>query len=120
ARARCLVRGVEPDQLTARRIVLVLELPRAAAFVLVGIDEPLHLARHPARLVELRRPDDLLDEALLILGVADLEALSEVRLAPLRRRAAPGRSRARECRRPRRRRSRPRRSPASTPRPVAR
>src|SRR5207244_11554171 len=50
ARARGLVRGVEPDQLTARRIVLVLELPRAAAFVLVGIDEPLHLARHPARL----------------------------------------------------------------------
>src|SRR5205085_341693 len=83
ARARGLVRGVEPDQLTARRIVLVLELPRAAAFVLVGIDVPLHLARHPARLVELRRPDDLLDEALLILGVEDLKALSEVRLAPV-------------------------------------
>jgi len=59
------------------------EVLRAVALVLVVIDEPLHLARHPARLVVLGRLQHLLDEALLVLGVEDLEALGELRLAPV-------------------------------------
>jgi len=56
---------------------------RPAPLVLVVVDEPLHLARHPAALVELGRLEDFLDEALLVLGVEDLKALAEVRLAPV-------------------------------------
>ena len=82
-RAGRLVLAVEPDELAACRIAAVLQILRPASLILVGIDEPLHLARHPAGLIQVLRLDDLADEALLVLGVQDLEALRQTRLAPV-------------------------------------
>src|SRR5215831_19454767 len=61
----------------------MLEVRRPAPLVLVVVDEPLYLARRPAALIELGRLEYLLDEALLVFGVEDLEALREVRLPPV-------------------------------------
>src|SRR5580704_7705940 len=83
ARARLLISRVQGDQLAARRIAAIGEPRRAASLVLLCVDEPLHLARDPARLVELPGADQLLDEALLVLGIHDLEALHQARLAPV-------------------------------------
>ncbi len=77
------VLGVDADQLAARGIVGILERRGAEALILVVIDEPLDLARHPARLVELHGLDDLLDEPELILAVEDLETLRQVGVAPV-------------------------------------
>ncbi len=83
ARAGLLVVRVQADQLAARRIVAVLEMLGPVALVLVRIDEPLHLAGHPAALIQALRLDEFLDQAQLILGVQDLEALDQARLAPM-------------------------------------
>ncbi len=78
-----LVRRVQPDELAAGRVARLLQVLRAPALVLVGVDEPLHLARHPARLIQIGGLEELADETLLILGVEDLKSLREVRLAPV-------------------------------------
>jgi len=75
--------GVDPDELPARGIARVLECRRPVALVLVLVDEPLDLARHPAGLVELHGLDDFLDEPQLVLAIEDLEALRQIRLAPV-------------------------------------
>src|SRR6185437_13263077 len=83
AGASLFVVRIELDELTTRRIVVVLEAARPPPFILVRIDEPLHLARHPAALVQVASLDQLLDQTLLILGVEDLESLHEARFAPV-------------------------------------
>src|SRR6185437_3921415 len=74
---------IQLDELPARGIVVVLEALRPTTLVLVRIDEPLHLARYPAALVQVARLDEFLDEALLVLGIEDLKTLHETRLAPV-------------------------------------
>src|SRR6187397_1333758 len=78
-----LVALVEPDHLAPRRIATVAELLRPESFVLLRIDEPRDLAWDPARLVELERADELAHHPLLILGIQDLEALRQSRVAPV-------------------------------------
>jgi hypothetical protein len=75
AAARILVGLVEPDHLPAGRVAVVLEVLRSQSLVLLRVDEPRHLARHPAGLVEPLAADQPLDESLLVLGVEDREAL---------------------------------------------
>src|SRR6185437_14270540 len=83
ARAGLLVETVEPDHLRAGKIVAGLQVLRTAALVLVRVDEPLYLARLPARLVEIVGPDDPLHQALLVIRIENLEALGESRLSPV-------------------------------------
>ena len=83
ALAGFLVGLVQLDHLPARRVAVVLEVLGAQALVLLRVDEPRHLARHPARLVEAEPADQALDEALLVLGVEDREALRQAGLAPV-------------------------------------
>jgi hypothetical protein len=78
-----LVRLVQPEHLPPRRIAVVLEVLGSQALVLLLVDEPRDLARHPARVVEVQATDDLLDQSLLILAVEDLESLRQARLAPV-------------------------------------
>ena len=83
APAGFLVGLVQADHLSAGRIALVLEMLRTQSLVLLSVDEPGDLLRHPARLVELERSDDLADEPLLVLGIEDLEGLRQPGLAPV-------------------------------------
>jgi hypothetical protein len=69
APAALLVTFIEPDQLPAGRIAAVVELTRAQALVLLRVDEPRDLARHPARLVEVQRAHELAHEPLLVLRI---------------------------------------------------
>src|SRR5450631_1069269 len=82
-RAGGLVAGIEFDELAAVQVARIFKLSRAAAFVLVGIDEPLDLARHPAGFIQVLGFQNLADEAQLILGVEDLKALRQIGLAPV-------------------------------------
>ncbi len=84
ARACLFVVRVELDELAAHGIAVVLQILRAAAFILVGVDEALHFARRPAVLVEILRLQHLLDEAALVFGVEDLEVLRQLRVAPVK------------------------------------
>ena len=83
AAARVLVCLVQADHLAPRGVAVVLQVLRAQPLVLLRVDEPRHLARHPARLVEAEAPDDPLHQPLLVLGVEDLEALRQAGLAPV-------------------------------------
>src|SRR6202011_5663110 len=78
-----LVLRVQLDQLMTRGIVAILQMWGPEPLVLVRVDEPLHFARYPARLVQILCPDELLDEPLLVLGIQDLEPLRKFRLAPV-------------------------------------
>ncbi len=81
--AGLLIVHVQLDELAASGIVVVLEVARPAPLFLVRIDEPLHLARRPARLIQIARLDQLLDHALLVFGIEDLKALHEPGVAPV-------------------------------------
>ncbi len=83
AAAGVLVRFVQLDQLATRRVAVVLQVLRPQAFVLLRVDEPRHFARHPARVVQVQAADDLLDQALLVFAVEDLEPLRQPGLAPV-------------------------------------
>ena len=83
ARAGVLVILVELDELAARRVVAVLQRLRAQALVLLVVDEPGDLARHPARLVESLALEELLHHAQLVLGIEDLEALWQACFTPM-------------------------------------
>ncbi len=83
AAAGVFVRLVQLDQLAAGRIAVVLQVLRPQAFVFLRVDEPRHFTRHPARVVQVQAADDLLDQALLVLTVEDLEALRQAGLAPV-------------------------------------
>src|SRR5882724_2922513 len=64
-------------------IVAILQLWGSEPLILVGIDEPLNFARHPAGFVEILRADELLDQPLLVLGVQDLKSLRQPGLTPV-------------------------------------
>ena len=81
--AGVLVILVELDQLAPGRIVAVLQRLRTHAFVLVLVDEVLHIARYPAGLVEALCLEQLLDESQLIVAVQNLEGLWQARLTPV-------------------------------------
>ena len=81
--AGLLVVLVELDELASRRVVAVLERFRPQALVLLLVDEPLDLARHPTRLVELLRLHQFFYEPQLVVRVEDLEALRQAGLAPV-------------------------------------
>ncbi len=81
--AGLFVVGVQLDELASRGVAVVLQLRRAQAFVLVGVDELLHFAGRPATLVEVLRLHHLLDEAALVFGVEDLEVLRQAGVAPV-------------------------------------
>ncbi len=61
-----------------------LDVLRAQAFVLLPVDEPLRLARRPALLVEAELADHPLDQALLVVGVENLEVLVQPGFLPVR------------------------------------
>src|SRR3569833_4087980 len=73
--ARLLIVRVELDELGRRGIVVALDVLGTTPFILVRVDETLHLTGYPARLVEILCYEQLLDEALLVFGVQDLETL---------------------------------------------
>ena len=83
AAAGLLVRLIQADHLATGRVALVFQMRRTQALVLLGVDEPGDLLRHPSRLVELERADELAHEALLILGVENLEGLRQAGFAPM-------------------------------------
>ena len=83
APAGVLVGAVDADQFAAGRIAAVLDVLRPVTLVLLRVDEPLHFARYPAGLVKLQRADHLLDQALLVFLVENLEALRQAGLAPV-------------------------------------
>ncbi|MND94899.1 hypothetical protein D3C80_871350 [compost metagenome] len=63
---------------------------RADALVLLAVDEPLRLARRPLVVVEAQLADHPLDQALLVVGVEDLEVLRQPRLLPVGAQQAVG------------------------------
>jgi hypothetical protein len=52
-------------------------------FILPGVDLPARLARRVARLVYAESRDDTLDQALLVVGIEDLEGFRQTRLPPM-------------------------------------
>ena len=90
ALAALLILGIQPDHLLQCRIVAAVQVLRPAAFVLVLVDEVLHFTRHPAILIQLQRLQQLLDDAQLIVGIQDLEALRQAGLAPVEAQQAVG------------------------------
>ena len=78
-----LVALVEIDHLPPARVAFVAQILRPEALVLLRVDEPLDLFRHPDVLVELERAQHAADHALLVLGVHDLEAFGEAGFAPV-------------------------------------
>ena len=56
---------------------------RAQALILLGVDEPLDLLRHPAAVVEFEVLYQALDEPQLVVRVDDLEVLWQICLAPV-------------------------------------
>jgi hypothetical protein len=53
------------------------------ALIFLSIDEPKDFTRYPSRLVEIERFQHLAQHPRLVLGVQDLEALRQTRLAPM-------------------------------------
>ena len=92
-RARLLVARVEVDHLPPARVAFVVQVLRPQALVLLRVDEPLDLFRHPDVLVELERAQHPADHPLLVVGVHDLEAFGEPRVAPHGSAAAGARGR---------------------------
>ncbi|MDT4853017.1 hypothetical protein FQZ97_872710 [compost metagenome] len=63
---------------------------RADALVLLPVDEPLRLARRPALLVQAELADHPLDQALLVVGIENLEVLGQPGFLPVRTQQAVG------------------------------
>ena len=72
------------------QITAGLDVAWTQAFVLLRVDPPLRLARRPALLVEAELADHPLDQALLVVGVENLEILRQLRLAPVSTQQAVG------------------------------
>jgi hypothetical protein len=64
-------------------VALVAQILGPKPFVLLRIDEPLDLLRHPDVLVELEGAQHSTDHALLVLGIHDLETFGEPGFAPV-------------------------------------
>ena len=58
-------------------------MSRPEALVLLGVDEVLHLARRPAAIVDVEALQQSLDDALLVVGIDDLEVLRQPGFAPV-------------------------------------
>ena len=72
------------------QITAGLDVAWTQAFVLLRVDPPLRLARRPALLIEAELADHPLDQALLVIGVENLEILRQLRLAPVSTQQAVG------------------------------
>ena len=85
-----LVQVVQADQLAARRVAAVLQVPGPATLVLLAVDEALHLARYPALLVQALLLEQLAHQAMLVVAVKDLEVLGQAGFAPVPAQQAMG------------------------------
>ncbi|MCY1503409.1 hypothetical protein D9M68_375340 [compost metagenome] len=90
ARAGRLVGLVDAAHGGEEQVAAGLDVLRADALVLLAVDEPLRLARRPALLVEAEVADHPLDQALLVVGIEDLEVLAEPGFLPVRAQQAVG------------------------------
>ena len=90
ALAGLLVILIKANQLLSSRIIAVFQRFGPQPFVLVLVDEVLDVPRNPPRIVEILRLDDFFDDAQLIVAVEDLEALRQLRLAPMQTQQSMG------------------------------
>ena len=77
------VRAVHVDQHAVGQVVARIQRIGAFALIFRAVDEPGRLSRREARLVEPEALDCAFDQALLVVGVEDLERLRQLRLAPM-------------------------------------
>ena len=78
-----LVLVIDLDQLALEEVTAVVQMLRSSALVLLGVDEARDLAGRVAGLVELHLLEQALDQALLVLGVEDLEVLGQAGVLPV-------------------------------------
>src|SRR5690606_10165589 len=57
------------------QVAMRLDMLGATALVLLAVDEPLGLASRPAAVIQAKVANDALDQAQLVVGIEDLEAL---------------------------------------------
>ncbi len=84
ALAELLVGPIDADHALPVKVAAAVEVRGAQPLVLLGVDEPLHLARRPARLVELQRAQQAPDHPVLVVGIEDLKPLGQAGVLPVR------------------------------------
>jgi hypothetical protein len=83
AAAGVFVGLVDLHQRARDRVMAVLDVVGALAFVFPAVDLPGGLARRETRFVQAEAGDHALDQPLLVVGIEDLEAFRQPRLAPV-------------------------------------
>jgi len=85
-----LVGPVHLEQRVLEGVIALLDVASAQAVVLARVDEPLGLPRRVAGLIQLQALEQAPDQAVLVLGIQDLEALRQARFTPVLAQQAVG------------------------------
>ena len=90
ARAGVFIGLVDLQHGGEEQVAAGLDILRPQALVLLPVDEPLRLLGRPALLVQAQLADHPFHQALLVVGVEDLEVLAEPGFLPVRAQDAVG------------------------------